>query len=109
VKNAVIFADNSSGIPRSVGVDRGQSWVGASDLLGNIEEWTLSKYKDYQYDASDGNEENSEDWSINRAIRGGSWKTIDLTGAFLRAADRSYINSGNRTPTIGFRCVMDIE
>src|SRR5262249_44722350 len=55
-----------------VGRYENASWVGAYDLIGNVNEWVSSIYKDYPYDATDGRE-NPDDHDSDRVVRGSSW------------------------------------
>ena len=50
----------------------GVSLYGAAEMLGNVWEWTRSKYAGYEYQAGDGREQldASDD---GRVLRGGSW------------------------------------
>jgi formylglycine-generating enzyme required for sulfatase activity len=102
----------------------GASWVGAMDLIGNVYEFTSTRFDDlnlsqqtndyqglfpYPYVPDDGREEDetlSEARNRGavyglRVVRGGSWI---LTGTYLRAAARSgYIPASSYNFT-GFRC-----
>jgi formylglycine-generating enzyme required for sulfatase activity len=101
----------------------GQSWVGAYDLAGNIQEWTSTifgidtdsnyNYSDsgerlfpYPYNPDDGRESNLDTIANVRVVRGGSWAhgTPDLRGAVHFGS-----NTSMRFPNLGFRCVRDIE
>jgi formylglycine-generating enzyme required for sulfatase activity len=103
------------------------SWVGAVDMLGNIEEWTSTIYDEldysqrtlnfqnlfpYPYRAADGREadEALDDYQARvnssaiftlRVLRGGSFTNTEG----LRAANRSYDNANDEDVTSGFRCV----
>ncbi|UDQ96592.1 SUMF1/EgtB/PvdO family nonheme iron enzyme [Lentisphaerota bacterium WC36G] len=50
---------------------------GLYDMIGNVSEWTRSRYWDYPYDAGDGRNNNISggDIQIDLVIRGGSWIT----------------------------------
>ena len=50
----------------------GDSPYGATDMAGNVWEWTSSQYKDYPFDANDGRE-NLTDYEAPRVLRGGSF------------------------------------
>jgi iron(II)-dependent oxidoreductase len=103
------------------------SWVGALDMLGNIEEWTSTIYDEldysrrsldfqnlypYPYRADDGREADEtlsayQDRVNNTAIftlrvlRGGSYTNSEG----LRGANRSFGNANDEAVTSGFRCV----
>lgn len=103
------------------------SWVGAVDMLGNIEEWTNTIFDEldfsqqifdfqnlfaYPYRADDGREadETREQFQerVNtssiftlRVLRGGSYTNSDG----LRAANRSWDDADDEDVTSGFRCV----
>jgi formylglycine-generating enzyme required for sulfatase activity len=49
----------------------GESPCGCAEMAGNASEWTLSQYRPYPNDGSDGR--NAEDGEAERVIRGGSW------------------------------------
>jgi formylglycine-generating enzyme required for sulfatase activity len=84
----------------------GASWVGAYDLSGNVWEWTNTIHDGeqypYPYDPDDGREAYSEDTSIKRVMRGGSF---DYNDYGLRAAYRLKNNPANGDYRLGFRCV----
>ncbi|MEF8732312.1 MAG: SUMF1/EgtB/PvdO family nonheme iron enzyme [Candidatus Accumulibacter meliphilus] len=79
---------------------------GLHDMIGNVWEWTRSRYRPYPYDAHDGREELQGGDDIWRVVRGGSW----VDGRYhARCAwrdgirpHRRYLNDGG----IGFRVVL---
>jgi formylglycine-generating enzyme required for sulfatase activity len=79
----------------------GDSWVGASDLIGNLWEWVSSLYQGYPYVSDDGRE--NPDSSDPRVLRGGSWGVDSslLAATFRRTSDQ--IDQNNT----GFRCARD--
>lgn len=80
----------------------GDSWVGASDMAGNVWEWTNSLHQPYPYNGRDGREDIN---STNiRVFRGGSWYFNDYS---IRAAIRNSSDPANRYNFIGFRCVQE--
>jgi formylglycine-generating enzyme required for sulfatase activity len=52
----------------------GDSPYGAADMVGNVWEWTSSRYEPYPYDAADGREEPPISYDI-RVLRGGSFRS----------------------------------
>ena len=71
---------------------------GLHDMLGNVWEWTCSKYDS----AYGGEERRCADKAASdlRVIRGGSW---DYRPRFVRSANRSWGGPGSRFNFIGFR------
>jgi len=80
----------------------GDSWIGASDMAGNVWEWTSTLYQPYPYDANDGRED--MDSTNVRVLRGGSW---GLKDSLARTASRFDLNSDFRYDSFGFRCVQE--
>lgn len=99
-----VHTSNSNEESADVGsLPAGNSWVGASDMSGNLWEWVSSLYWPYPYAEDDGREE--PEASEARMIRGGSW---GLDSSVLSAAYRG----GGADPTevnneYGFRCARD--
>ncbi|HPO16924.1 MAG TPA: SUMF1/EgtB/PvdO family nonheme iron enzyme [Candidatus Hydrogenedentes bacterium] len=62
--------DDGSFLPSDVARYRPNPW-GLYDMHGNASEWTLSMYRPYPYNESDGRNDFSGD--IPRVVRGGSW------------------------------------
>ena len=87
------------------------SWCGARDMLGNVWEWTRSRWGrnwqsldyPYPYDPADGREDRSG--SHARVMRGGSW----FDGPDVaRPTHRGRYLPGSRGSNIGFRIVKDV-
>jgi formylglycine-generating enzyme required for sulfatase activity len=76
---------------------------GLYDMLGNVWEWTRSRYADYPYVVSDGREDANPGDDISMVVRGGSWG-FDRDGA--RCAYRPRLRPGTRDLSIGFRVVL---
>ena len=80
----------------------GASPDGVEDMVGNVWEWTRSKYVDYPYDPDDGRED--LDGDDVRVLRGGSWHVGQMA---VRVSDRSYDSSSFRGFDYwGFRVVV---
>jgi serine/threonine-protein kinase len=80
---------------------KGQSWVGALDMAGNVWEWVNDWYGSYP-----------SELQVNpvgpasgqaRVLRGGSWKRNERA---VRAALRNNDTPVNRYDDVGFRCVV---
>ena len=88
----------------------GDSPEGATDLSGNIGQWTSSGYGEdhdktaypYPYDASDGREAVDTAATNLRVVRGGSWVNYQ---SFARAAVRGKNFPTGRGVNVGFRVV----
>lgn len=84
----------------------GASWVGATDMAGNVWEWTSSLYEDYPYNEADGRERDTGDSTdVLRVLRGGSW--INFNKKLLDTLYRLRGNSGDWNKGFGFRCARD--
>ncbi len=105
VADNVVFSDKSSDETANVGSrPAGDSWVGASDLSGNIFEWVSSLFLPYPYVKDDGREVDSNNPSANRVIRGGS---IGFSGLLLRGYHRYTNPADENLLDFGFRCARD--
>lgn len=86
----------------------GAAESGVHDLLGNVWEWTRSRYLDEEeinpFVGALSYGETISDWTLSACIKGGSWSTdiADLSSA-LRAAKHVL----QRGPETGFRCVIE--
>lgn len=81
---------------------QGQSVFGVHDLIGNVLEWTASRYLPY-----DSSEYDSPDFQEGFVVlRGGSWLH---QGAHSTCATRLYAPADNKSNFIGFRCVKEVE
>ncbi len=73
------------------------------DMLGNVSEWTCSKYQsDYDREATECTEQNAA--TERRTVRGGSWDDIPR---MVRVSDRDGRHPGLRENDLGFRLVLD--
>jgi formylglycine-generating enzyme required for sulfatase activity len=79
----------------------GDSPYGCADMVGNVWEWTRSKYKNYPYNPDDGRE-SLEGLDI-RVLRGGMWNDFsDHAKSFYRNRSSPF----ERSSGIGFRLVV---
>ncbi len=101
----VVHVDNSGDQSAEVGSrsPAGDSWIGASDLSGNLWEWVSSLYRPYPYTSDDGREDLEKEGDA-RVLRGGSWGRED---ALLSAALRSGSDPTEINNEYGFRCARD--
>jgi len=98
----VVYGENSDIKTADVGSKpKGQSWVGALDLSGNVFEWMSSIYKLYPYDTNDGRE-SLIDTNSQRVIRGGSWTATD--SLVFQSVNRGGIGPAEWNYYTGFRC-----
>ena len=79
----------------------GDSPYGASEMAGNVWQWTRSVYKPYPYDASDGREDETSRES--RVVRGGSYPNPPQ---YLRVTDRLWYLPADRYEAVGFRVAV---
>ena len=94
----------------------GQSPFGLDDMAGNVFEWVLDRWGEYELAAG---AEAPEEGGIapgvvysptgprtgaDRVVRGGSWRT---PGAWTRAASRQRQPDGARELDVGLRCAQD--
>ncbi len=106
VPDNLVFSDNSSSQPAAVGSrPAGNSWVGASDLAGNVWEWASSLYRPYPYKDDDGREDDTNTTG-SRVLRGGSW-LVNLD--FARSAYRDDSHPDVRNFNSGFRVVRPYQ
>jgi formylglycine-generating enzyme required for sulfatase activity len=75
---------------------------GCQDMIGNVWEWTQSKWKDYPYRADDGREELGG--NDGRVLRGGAWH--DGASRVARCARRFRLYPQYRYGDVGLRVVV---
>ncbi len=80
----------------------GASWVGALDMVGNVDEWTSTIWADYPYDATDGREDQDNQTAL-RVSRGGSYRSKWSGVQASARVGQIYTGSSG----LGFRCVLD--
>ncbi len=75
------------------------------DMLGNVWEWTCSKYPDKDNSPYDGSEFScTNDANSRRTVRGGAWNGRPHS---VRSAYRDRDNPANRYGNLGFRLAQD--
>ena len=79
----------------------GGTQQGVMDMVGNVWEWCLNKFKHPEAPESLRIDESHRD----RAVRGGSWNNRPVG---LRVSTRNRFKAGYRPYFIGFRLVQDI-
>lgn len=85
----------------------GASVYGVLDMAGNVREWVADWYQSDYYSSYPPDKWPSNPISLSGSKmvqRGGSWTS---TWESVRVAKRFCNYKGTRTPTLGFRCVMD--
>ena len=80
----------------------GASWCGAEDMIGNVWEWTRTRWREVP-DRSEDADIRDEDGSGMRVLRGGSW--IDVDPEILRCATRLDLGPWSSRGNFGFRVV----
>jgi formylglycine-generating enzyme required for sulfatase activity len=105
--NFAVWLGNSNDQSADVGSRPGDtSWVGVSDMSGNVGEWVSSLYAPYPYTSQN---EDENDNRQSRVIRGGSWNFVtapelEKTSAF-RTVYRTWFEPQFSDTRLGFRCV----
>ena len=83
----------------------GNSYIGASDMLGNVMEWTADWYdRDYYNEAPRANPRGPAEGEF-KVLRGGSWFSLPDE---LSVTRRGFFDPTVTRATLGFRCAMDM-
>lgn len=98
-----VFSENSDQSAEVGSKPEGASWVGTFNLSGNVYEWTSSLYRNYPYNESD---EDTNDTNGPRVLRSGSWAKNSNS---LRVANRYGDTPGTRNASYGFRCTRSFS
>ncbi|MDO4587521.1 MAG: SUMF1/EgtB/PvdO family nonheme iron enzyme [Planctomycetia bacterium] len=88
-------------LAQEVGGYEANPW-GLYDMFGSVAEWTLSDYKPYPYQVSDGR--NNGDPTIKKVVRGGSWRDRPQ---WARAGLRRPYESWQKVYNVGFRVICE--
>ncbi|MHB8625513.1 MAG: formylglycine-generating enzyme family protein [Aggregatilineales bacterium] len=86
---------------------QGQSWIGAFNMVGNVQEWTVDIYDQHYYDQKVGTDPQNTSTAGDgtRVLRGGGWSEQPLVSQ--RAAYRNDNDLWFRDNETGFRVVCD--
>jgi formylglycine-generating enzyme required for sulfatase activity len=104
LKDYAWFKANSKGEDPPVGKKKPNAW-GLYDLHGYVWEWCQDAWHDsYEGAPADGSAWEEKD-AKERVVRGGSWAD---EAPSLRSAFRGHQPAGQRSDTIGFRCVRAV-
>jgi formylglycine-generating enzyme required for sulfatase activity len=95
--------DDGGLVTVAVGSYRPNAWQ-LHDMHGNVAEWTLTTYRPYPYNASDGRETDSP--LGRKVVRGGSWRDRPKHG---RSAFRRHYPSWQGVYNVGFRVVFPVK
>ncbi len=98
----------ATGLERTVPVGHlspaGDSPHGCAEMVGNVSEWTLTRYAPYPYDAGDGRDDPAGE--AERVTRGGSWHSPVLRA---RTASRGMNDPYFADNDLGFRCACSVD
>ena len=93
----------SSGVGRTVVVGSyspaGESPYGCAGMVGNVSEWTRTRFKPYPYEVGDGRDD--PEGELERVTRGGSWHSPVLRARTSSRGMNDPLFSDN---DLGFRC-----
>jgi formylglycine-generating enzyme required for sulfatase activity len=98
----------ASGLGRTMPVGHfspaGDSPYGCAEMVGNVSEWTLTRYTPYPYDAGDGRDDPAG--NVERVTRGGSWHSPVLRA---RTTSRGMNDPFFADNDLGFRCACSLD
>ncbi len=96
----------ASSVKRTTPVGRyspgGDSPFGCADMVGNVSEWTMTKFKPYPYERNDGRDD--AEGETERVTRGGSWHSPVLRA---RTTSRGMNHPFFADNDLGFRCAQN--
>lgn len=101
ISSYVVYKDNSNKTFLMGSRLEGASWVGASDLSGNVWEWNYNAYGDYPNAYS----LISNIYTVG-VLRGGAYTEDEY---YLRSANRVGVERNRVNESWGFRCVRDLD
>ena len=100
--NRANYDDTGIGATSAVGCFP-ENGFGLSDMIGNVWEWTRSRFQSYPYEMRDGRNDLESNEGEKRVVRGGSW---DYHHVYARCAARVWLHPDDRSYGIGFRVVL---
>jgi formylglycine-generating enzyme required for sulfatase activity len=96
------YSDSEIGDTSAVGCFPANGF-GLYDMIGNVWEWTRSRFADYPYAPADGREEPNPTDDEPLVLRGGSWYGVRDSAC---CAYRLWSSPGSRFDSLGFRVVL---
>ena len=97
------FTGNAKGNDPPVGAKKPNPW-GFYDMHGYVWEWCFDTWHEDYKDAPTNGQARKDAKVKDRVLRGGAWTEV---ADKCRSAFRHHAPDDNRTPAIGFRCVLD--
>ena len=98
----------ASGLGQTVPVGHfgpaGDSPYGCAEMVGNVSEWTLTRFTTYPYEAADGRDD--PEGEAERVTRGGSWHSPVLRA---RTTSRGMNDPYFADNDLGFRCACSVD
>ena len=82
----------------------GDSPFGCAEMVGNVSEWTLTRFTPFPYDLRDGRDE--PEGGMERVTRGGSWHSPVLRA---RTSSRGMNDPFFADNDLGFRCACNAD
>jgi formylglycine-generating enzyme required for sulfatase activity len=83
----------------------GESFYGAHNMAGNVEEWVADWYDAAYYAGSPAHNPQGPASGTDKVKRGGGWR---VSGGVLRTGHRSFANPNQRNSSLGFRCAKSV-